>query len=346
MEVSENTQKPERPPKLTVSSSPHLRDNESIAKIMWNVVLALMPAVIFAVANFGLPALATIVVCVVTTVVTEAAIQKWQKVPVTVSDGSAVLTGLLLAMTLPPTIPWYMPVLGAVVAIGIAKHTLGGLGYNIFNPAHVGRALLLLSWPVSMTTWAITRLGAHAPDAVTAATPLGLLKMQGHDALVSAFGGQDALYQAMFFGTRGGSLGETSAVLLLLGGVYLIARRYVNWQIPVVMIGTVGLLTWVFGGSQGLFTGDGVFHMMAGGLVIGAFFMATDMVTIPMTTRGKVLFAVGVGALTVLIRLKGGYPEGVCYAILLMNSLTPLIDRYLVPKKFGAKAKVAPRSVA
>jgi electron transport complex protein RnfD len=322
--------------KLTVSSSPHLRDNESIASIMWNVVLALMPAVIFAVANFGWPALVTIVVCVSTTVATEAAIQAWQKVPVTIADGSAVLTGLLLAMTLPAGIPWYMPILGAVVAIGIAKHTLGGLGYNIFNPAHVGRALLLLSWPVAMTTWAVSNLGIHAPDVVTAATPLGLLKMQGHDALVASFGSQDALYQAMFLGTRGGSLGETSTVLLLLGGVYLILRKYVNWQVPVVMIATVGLLTWTFGGAHGLFTGDGVFHMMAGGLIIGAFFMATDMVTIPMTKTGQVLFALGVGALTTLIRLKGGYPEGVCYAILLMNSVTPLIDRYLTPKKFGS----------
>jgi electron transport complex protein RnfD len=265
---------------------------------------------------------------------------------VTISDGSAVLTGLLLAMTLPPTIPWYMPVLGSVVAIGIAKHTLGGLGYNIFNPAHVGRALLLLSWPVSMTTWEVTKLGAHAADAVSGATPLGILKMQGHDALVASFGTQDALYQAMFFGTRGGSLGETSVLLLLIGGVYLILRRYVNWQIPAVMIGTVGLLTWAFGGPQGLFTGDAVFHMMAGGLVIGAFFMATDMVTIPMTTWGKVIFAAGVGALTALIRLKGGYPEGVCYAILLMNAVTPLIDRYLVPKKFGSPAKAPQRSQA
>jgi len=329
-----------------VSSSPHLRDNESIAKIMWNVVLALLPAVVFAVFNFGLPALVTIGVCVATTVACEAAIQTWQKVPVTIADGSAVLTGLLLAMTLPPTIPWYMPVLGSMVAIGIAKHTLGGLGYNIFNPAHVGRALLLLSWPVSMTTWAVTKLGTAPVDAVVAPTPLGILKMQGHDALVTSFGGQDALYQSLFFGTRGGSLGETSVVLLLLGGVYLIVRKYVNWQIPAVMIGTVGLLTWIFGGQHGLFTGDALFHMMAGGLVIGAFFMATDMVTIPMTTWGKVLFAAGVGVLTVLIRLKGGYPEGVCYAILLMNAVTPLIDRYLVPKKFGSPVKVPQRSQA
>ena len=197
-----------------------------------------------------------------------------------------------------------------------------------------------------MTTWVVTKLGTHAPDAVTAATPLGLLKMQGHDALVASFGSQDALYQALFFGTRGGSLGETSVLLLAVGGLYLIVRRYIDWQVPTFMIGTVGLLTWAFGGSHGLFTGDGLFHMMAGGLVIGAFFMATDMVTIPMSRLGKILFAVGVGALTVLIRLKGGYPEGVCYAILLMNAVTPLIDRYLFPKKFGSPVAAAPRSRA
>jgi len=337
MEVTETTPKPAVPHKLIVSSSPHLRDNESVSKIMWNVVLALMPATIFSVFNFGLAALLTLLVTIASAVLAEALIQKWQKVEVTVNDGSAFLTGLLLALTLPPTIPWYMPILGAVVAIGIAKHTLGGLGYNIFNPAHVGRALLLLSWPISMTTWAVTQLGPHtgAADAVTGPTPLGLLKMQGHDALVASFGSQSDLYQAMFFGFRGGSLGETSTLLLLVGGLYLIARRYVKWHVPVFMIGTVGLLT-----------GDGLFHMMAGGLVIGAFFMATDMVTIPTTKLGQVLFAVGVGALTTLIRLKGGYPEGVCYAILLMNAVTPLIDRYLVPVKFGSPVKAGKRSAS
>ena len=322
--------------KLVVSSSPHLRDNESVSKIMWNVVLALVPAAIFSVFNFGLSALLTMAVSILGAVAAEAAIQKWQKTDLTVNDGSAVLSGLLLAMTMPPTIPWYMPLVGSFVAIGIAKHTLGGLGYNVFNPAHVGRAFLLAAWPVSMTAWTLSNLAAPAPDAVTSATPLGILKLQGHDALVAHFGSQTDMYQALLLGTRGGSLGETSTVLLVLGGLYLIFRGYVRWQVPVLMIGTVGLLTWVFGGATALFTGDALFHMMAGGLVIGAFFMATDMVTIPNTRMGQVIFAVGCGALTTLIRLKGGYPEGVCYSILLMNAVTPLIDRYLVPKKFGS----------
>jgi len=337
MDVKEHT--------LVVSSSPHLRDDESVSKIMWNVVLALLPAAIFSVFNFGLPALLTITVSVLGAVAAEAAIQKWQKVEVTISDGSAVLSGLLLAMTLPPTIPWYMPLIGSAVAIGIAKHTLGGLGYNVFNPAHVGRAFLLAAWPVSMTAWAVSHLATPVADALTGPTPLGILKLQGHDALVAHFGSQTDLYQALLLGTRGGSLGETSTILLLLGGLYLIFRGYVKWHVPVFMIGTVGLLTWIFGGPT-LFTGDGLFHMMAGGLVIGAFFMATDMVTIPTTRMGQVIFAIGCGALTTLIRLKGGYPEGVCYSILLMNAVTPLIDRYFVPKKFGSPATAGKRGQA
>jgi electron transport complex protein RnfD len=332
--------------KLIVSSSPHLRDNESVSKIMWNVVLALLPAAIFSVFNFGLPALLTLTVSILGAVAAEALIQKWQKVDVTISDGSAVLSGLLLAMTLPPTIPWYMPLIGSVVAIGIAKHTLGGLGFNVFNPAHVGRAFLLAAWPVSMTAWTLSNFGGPAPDALASATPLGILKLHGHEALVAHFGGQANLYQSLFFGFRGGSLGETSTVLLLLGGLYLLVRGYIKWQVPVFMIGTVGLLTWIFGGPTALFTGDALFHMMAGGLVIGAFFMATDMVTIPTSRWGQVIFAVGAGALTTLIRLKGGYPEGVCYSILLMNSVTPLIDRYLVPTKFGSPAAAAKRRPA
>lgn len=329
--------------KLIVSSSPHLRDNESISKIMWTVVACLVPAAAAGVVNFGLPALLVIGVSVLAAVATEAAIQAWQKVPITISDGSAALTGLLLAMTLPPTLPWYMPLVGSVAAIGIAKHTLGGLGSNIFNPAQVGRAVLLLSWPVAMTTWGASHL--RPVDALTGPTPLGVLKTQGHDALVALFGSPEALYQSLFLGARPGAIGETSIVLLLLGGLVLMVKRYIDWQTPVVMVGTVGLLTWIFGGQLGWFTGDGLAHMLSGGLVLGAFFMATDMVTAPMTTRGKLLFAFGAGALTVLIRLKGGYPEGVCYAILLMNAVTPLIDRYLVPRKFGA-TRAVPRSRA
>ncbi|ATW25902.1 RnfABCDGE type electron transport complex subunit D [Candidatus Formimonas warabiya] len=320
---------------LTVSPSPHIRTEESIPKIMWNVNLAVAPAALFGIFYFGLPALITIAVSIISAVGTEYLIQKWQKKPVTINDGSACVTGLLLAMCLPPQIPFYMTAIGAFVAIAISKHTMGGLGFNIFNPAHIGRAILMASWPVAMTTWSANSLSKV--DALTTATPLNILKQHGYDQLIQVFGSQSELYKALFLGTRNGSLGETSTILLLLGGLYLIYKGYIKWQVPVCMIGTVGLLTWIFGGSAGLFTGDPLFNMMAGGLFIGAFFMATDMVTVPITTKGQIIFAVGAGFITTLIRLKGGYPEGVCYSILLMNCVTPLIDRYVRPVRFGAR---------
>jgi Na+-translocating ferredoxin:NAD+ oxidoreductase subunit D len=322
---------------LTVSASPHVRCGESIAKIMWTVNAALAPAALFSVYQFGLPALATIIICIIAAVATEYGIQKWQDKPVTINDGSAFLTGLLLATNIPASIPWYMSLVGAVVAIGIAKHTMGGLGYNIFNPALIGRAFLLASWPIAMTTWPTPSGLLAKVDAVTSATPLGILKQQGYEELVKFFGDKTDMYTSLFLGTRGGSAGETSAVLLLLGGAFLIYKGYINWQVPVLMIGTVGALTWAFGGQAGLFTGDPILHMLSGGLILGAFFMATDMVTIPITIKGQIIFAVGAGGLTALIRLLGGYPEGVCYAILLMNCVTPLIDRLLKPVKFGAR---------
>ncbi|MBP2653270.1 MAG: rnfD [Firmicutes bacterium] len=313
--------------KLSVSASPHIRCDESIAKIMWMVNLALAPAALFSIYRFGLSALYTMVICIVAAIVTEYAIQKWQGKTITVSDGSAFLTGLLLAMNIPSTVPWYMPLFGSAVAIAVAKHTMGGLGFNIFNPALVGRAVLLASWPVAMTTWPTM---ASKLDGVTSATPLGILKLQGYAKLVEIFGDKMTMYKSLFFGSRSGSMGETAALLLILGGIFLIYRGYINWQVPVVMIGTVGVLTAVFGQ-------DPIMHMMSGGLILGAFFMATDMVTIPITVKGQMVFAAGAGALTVLIRLLGGYPEGVCYAILLMNAVTPLIDLWLKPKKFGAR---------
>nr|WP_315022480.1 RnfABCDGE type electron transport complex subunit D [uncultured Aminipila sp.] len=316
----------------TVSTSPHIRSNDSIQKIMWNVNLALAPAAIFGIIYFGPSALINILVSIVAAVISEYIVQKIRKVKVTISDGSAFITGLLLAMCLPPNIPYYMTALGSAFAIIIAKHSMGGLGFNIFNPAHIGRAALMVSWPVAMTTWPIM---TASTDAVSSATPLSVLKLQGYSSLVDLFGSKAELYKAMLLGTRSGSIGETCTVLLVLGGLYLIYKHIINWQIPACMIGTVALLTWIFG-PEGLFTGDPVFHMMAGGLIIGAFFMATDMVTIPITKKGQIIFAVGCGILTTLIRLVGGYPEGVCYSILLMNCVTPLIDRIVKPRIYGA----------
>lgn len=314
-----------------VSTSPHIRCDESISKIMWTVNAALAPAALFSIYNFGMPALVNMILCIVAAVATEYLILKWQEKPMVVNDGSAFLTGLLLAMNIPATLPWYMPLAGSVFAIGIAKHTMGGLGFNIFNPALIGRAFILASWPIAMTTWpAAKSLLSSTVDGVTSATPLGMLKLQGYEKVVEHFGDKATMYKSMFFGLRGGSMGETSAILLLLGGLYLIYRGYIKWQVPVLMIGTVGILTAAFGG-------DPILHMMSGGLILGAFYMATDMVTIPITVKGQVIFAVGAGALTVLIRLQGGYPEGVCYAILLMNCVTPLIDRLVKPVKYGTR---------
>jgi len=315
---------------LMVSTSPHIRCDESISKIMWSVNAALAPAALFSVYNFGMPALFTMVLCIVAAMATEYLVLKWQDKPMVVNDGSAFLTGLLLAMNIPATLPWYMPLAGTIFAIAVAKHTMGGLGYNIFNPALIGRAFILASWPIAMTTWPISRDMIGKVDGLTSATPLGILKQQGYQKLVEHFGDKATMYHDLFLGARSGSMGETSAVLLLLGGIFLIYKGYIKWQVPVFMIGTVGALTAAAGG-------DPFLHMMSGGLILGAFFMATDMVTIPITTKGQIMFAVGAGALTVLIRLQGGYPEGVCYAILLMNCVTPLIDRLVRPVKYGAR---------
>ena len=316
-----------------VSSSPHIRDSMTVKRIMWEVNLALLPAAVFSCWHFGFVAIKTYIVCIVSCVVVEWIIQKWRGIPITVDDGSAFLTGLLLAMNIPPEIPWYMPIAGSIAAIGIAKHTMGGLGHNIFNPALIGRAFMLASWPVAMTNW--TEIASKV-DGVTKATPLGMLKLQGYTAVVDTFGGQATLYKDLFLGMRNGSMGETSILLLLIGGIFLIWRGHVNWHVPVTMIATVAVITWVFGGTDGLFSGDWILHVLSGGLILGAFFMATDMVTIPITVRGQIVFAIGCGVLVSIIRLKGGYPEGVCYSILLMNACAPLIDRVIRPKKYGA----------
>jgi len=297
---------------LVVSSSPHIRSEETVQRIMLDVIIALLPATAASVYFFGMRALAITLVSVAAAVAAEAAIQKIRNKPVTINDGSAVITGLLLALTLSPAMPLWMVVVGAVVAIGIGKQVYGGLGSNPFNPALVGRAFLVVTFPVHMTTW------IDPIDGVTSATPLGLLKMEG-----TATG-----YTELFIGNVGGSLGETSALLLILGGLYLLYRGIIDWRIPAFYLGTVAVMTAVLGQ-------DPVFHLLAGGLLLGAFFMATDMVTTPVTRTGKIIFGIGAGILVVLIRLYGGYPEGVLFSILLMNTFTPIIDKYTRPKIYG-----------
>ncbi len=336
--------------KYFVSSSPHITDNESIPKIMYGVVLSLIPAMIGAIYFFGIRSLWVVLVAVVAAVATESIIQKLMKKPVTVTDGSAILTGILLAFNVPAEVPLWIPAIGSVFAIAVGKIPFGGLGYNPMNPALLGRAFLLASWPTHLTIFKTNPTGGTLSgiDAITNATPLNVFR-QAKDTIAN----QTVLptevvqeasntitqlsdsYWNLFSGKVGGCLGETSALLLLVGAIYLIYKRYISLKIPLSYIGTVALLTWIFGGTEGLFSGDPIFHVLSGGLMLGAFYMATDMVTSPVTYKGRIYFGIGCGVLTVVIRLVGGYPEGVSYSILLMNLTVPLIDRYTKPKVFG-----------
>lgn len=326
---------PKTPPRLIVSVGPHIRDEESTARIMWTVSGALIPAMLMSVYYFGLPAIMVTLVCIVTSLLYEAGMQLLLKKPVTLNDGSAFLTGLLLAMNLPANVPLYIPAVGAFVAIVITKQLFGGLGFNIFNPALIGRAFVLISFAKIMTTYVEPTTTFMAVDAKTTATPLVLLKEDGMSKLLEVYHTKAALYQDLFLGNRAGSLGETSVIALLLGAAFLMMRRYITWHIPIPFIATVGILTWIFGGTDGLMTGDPILHMMSGGLMLGAFFMATDYVTGPSVRSAQVVFGVACGGLTALIRLKGGYPEGVMFAILLMNCFAPLLDRGMRSRVFG-----------
>jgi Na+-translocating ferredoxin:NAD+ oxidoreductase subunit D len=319
-----------------VSVSPHVRDEESVKHIMWSVSAALFPALLASFWFFGPKAILVTALCIITSVLSEYVFQKALNRKITISDGSAFLTGLLLGMNLPPSLPFYVPIVGSFFAVIIVKQLFGGLGYNIFNPALLGRAFLLITWPKAMTIWSAPTAKLTGLDAVTTATPLGILKEEGVGKLMEEFGTKSDLYMSLLTGERAGSLGETSAILLLLGAAYLLYKKYITWHIPLSFLATVGVLAWVFGGKGALFTGDPVVHLLSGGLILGAFFMATDYVTCPTIRKGQIIFGIGCGALTMLIRLKGGFPEGVMFAILLMNCFAPLIDRGVKPDLFGA----------
>lgn len=320
--------------KFILSVSPHIRDEVSVSKIMWTVNLALLPATTMSVYFYGLRAIYLLVLTIFSSVISEYLYQKLTKRNVTVSDGSAFLTGLLLALNLPPTVPFYIPLIGSFVAIVITKQLFGGLGFNIFNPALIGRAFLLLTWPRIMTTW--IEPAGFVVDAKTTATPLGILKEEGIDKLIEVFADRVTLYMQLFIGQRAGSLGETSVVAILAGGVFLLWKGYITWHIPLSFLITSGLIAWIFGGKEGLFTGDPLIHLMSGGMMLGAFFMATDYVTSPIVRKAQIVFGIGCGFLTMLIRLKGGYPEGVMFAILIMNCFAPLLDRGFKTKVFGS----------
>jgi electron transport complex protein RnfD len=288
---------------------------------MWAVVISLIPAGIAGVYIFGISSLNIIVLSILSCIFTEALFLKLRnKDPRAALDGSAILTGLLLAYNLPPSIPFWIPVIGGMVSIVLGKQLFGGLGQNIFNPALVGRAFLQISWPVYMTTW---KNPVWWPDAISGATPLA-----------KEAGAYHFTYMDLFLGNRPGSLGEVCVIALLIGALFLLVTKIISLHIPLSYIGTVGIITWIFG-KQGFFQGDFIFNMLAGGLILGAFFMATDYVTSPLTKKGKIVFGIGCGILTAIIRLKGGYPEGVCYSILFMNAAVPIIDRFTKIRKYG-----------
>lgn len=311
---------------FVVSGTPHVRSKESIQSIMRDVIIALVPASVMGIYYFGLRALMLMVAAIVSAVFFEWLYQKLMKKPITISDLSAVVTGLLLAMNLPAAAPVWVAIVGSAFAIIFAKQLFGGLGQNFINPALAGRAFLLASYPTEMTSW--TSSGNFGVDAVAVATPLAQLK-----------GGvmPDASFTDVLIGNVGGCLGETCAIALIIGGIYLIAKHVINWKVPVIYIATVFVLTALIG-RKGLRVP--VYEIFAGGLMLGAFFMATDYASSPVTSKGQIIFALGCGLLTTLIRIFGGYPEGVSYSILIMNLTVPLIERLTEPTIFGALPKV------
>ena len=323
--------------KLIVSSSPHVRTNKDTSYIMKQVVIALLPATLAALFFFRLSALNVIFFCVTGSVGAEFLCQKISKQESTIGDFSAVVTGLLLAFNVPASLPWWMCLLGAAFAIIVVKMVFGGIGNNFVNPALAARAFLLASFPVAMTLW--TRTGVNWVsseniDAYTTATPLSFLKAGSNG--VSSLADSGISISNMLIGNIGGCIGETSAVLIILGGLYLMYKGIINYVIPTFYICTVAILMFILGGFNFTFV---IYELLAGGLMLGAFFMLTDYTTSPMTKKGKIIYAVLAGLITTVIRLYGGYPEGVSYSILLVNIMTPLIDKYTKTKVFGEVSK-------
>ena len=306
--------------RLVVSTSPHIHDKKNTKKVMYVVCIALLLPIIGGVYFFGIYTLLVVSVSVITAITTEFLAKRLRKKEF-IMDGSAIVTGILFALVLPPRIPLWAVVIGAAFCIAIVKEAFGGLGHNIFNPALAGRAFITVSFASLMTSWIAPVKSIISFDSITSATPLG----EGF----SYAGSTSDLYIDLLFGNVGGCIGETSALFILIGGLLLLATGVIKWRIPVVYIGTVFLLAWLIPGQ------DPVFHILAGGLFLGAFFMATDYVTCPITAKGQFIFAFGAGVLVILIRVYGSMPEGVAFSILLMNAFTPLIDRYVKPKPYG-----------
>jgi electron transport complex protein RnfD len=333
--------------RLVVGHSPHIKSDESIPRIMWTVVLALAPAALFGIIVFGWNALLMLAGSMIICIATEWIILKLTgRDAGQAFDGSAAITGMLFAMVCGPLVHWYVWVVGSIVAISVFKQAFGGLGCNIWNPALMARAFVLAAWGQDLTQ------GYAYPDGTTGATPLGIVKLAKEGAEVAA----DKLdLGSLFWGKTAGCIGETSAALLLLGGLFLIVLKYVDWRMPLSFIATCVILVWILpyknAEAQKIVSGwpwwrEPLFAAFSGGLFLGAFFMATDMVTTPVTKTGQIIFGVGCGFWTAIFRLYGGFPEGVCYSILLMNTATPLIDRFLRPRKFGAEENAGTASAS
>ena len=323
---------------LYISNSPHIHAKDTTRSLMIDVIIALLPALVASVYFFGTGAIIVTLVSILSCVLTEYLIQRFLlKGPITITNGSAIVTGLLLAFNLPSNIPVYIIIIGSIVAIGIAKMTFGGLGNNPFNPALVGRVFLLISFPVKMTSWPVP-MGFHTgyTDAITGATPLSIIKegIKNGEAL-SGLMDKVPSHMQMFYGYMGGSMGEVAAVALLLGFAYMLFRKTITWHIPISVIGSVALFTAILWLIDPAKNADPLFHILTGGVMLGAIFMATDYVTSPMTKKGMIVYGVLIGIITVVIRVYGSYPEGVSFAILIMNAFVPLINLTMKPKRFG-----------
>lgn len=331
--------------KLTISLSPHISSKLSISGLMLGVVYALIPAFLVSVFFYGISVIIVTVVSVFACIGSEYLIQKYLlKTPLTILDGSALVTGLLLAFNLPANLPLWIIIIGAIVSVGIGKMTFGGLGNNPFNPALVGRVFLLISFPVEMTTYPVPKgFNTSYLDAATGATPLALIKEGVKNGMsVPSIMGSDSFpsYQNLFLGQLGGSLGEIAAFALIIGLFYMLIRKIITWHIPITIILTVFVFTglmWLINPDQ---YADPLFHILTGGVMLGAIYMATDYVTSPMNTKAMIIYAIGIGIITCLIRLFGAYPEGISFAILIMNGFVPLLNRYIKPVRFGKLVKV------
>ena len=327
---------------LTVSPSPHAHGKETTQKLMFGVVIALLPALFSSIFYFGYGAVIVTVSSVLSCLIFEFLIQRFIfRKPITITDGSALVTGLLLAFNVPSNLPVFIVVIGSFVAIAIAKMTFGGLGNNPFNPALVGRVFMLISFPVQMTSWPVPAgLNTGYTDAVTGATPLAIIKegLKNGESL-SQLVTQIPTPAQMFLGNMGGSLGEVAAAALLIGFVILLIRRIITWHIPVSVLGSIFIFTlilWLINPEK---YADPLFHLLAGGVLLGAIFMATDYVTSPMNPKSMLIYGIGIGIITVIIRVWGAYPEGVSFAILIMNAFVPLMNAYIKPKRFGEEVK-------